>query len=584
MSAIKSRLVWKLSAVILAVLLLLSCTLVYTQIQNTKKASEEAIGDFSIHHVSAYAGTFDLEKYERFTENPQENDLYWSIRAELNRYREQIGAMYVYTVKIDDQKKPILLIDGQPKDSEAASPIGEVTDMPQNAIDLILKGESAKSSIIRNPEYGNYISSYAPLRDSAGNIIGAMGLDMDVSVYDSINRQIMGQSIPVFVLMGILALIVYALIVWYLSRSLRPLGIIVKGAEATARGDVAEARIILSGARIRSKDEIGRAYSAMTQMVDKLGVTLKDMVTDMELTAHNLVHSVNQFNSETNDMLNQNVKLEEAVTQLAQGAQQQRLGTEESAKSMGDINSAITRVSEASNDMTRTSGEALERAEEGQDSIRRLKHQVASIYDMTMQTSMTMDNLNERMNEIDPVLHLIADIAEQTKLLALNAAIEAARAGEHGSGFAVVAGEIRKLADTSAVSTQRITSLLQQIRQETAQIVERMREGSHGIRMGTELSSQAEALFNRTMERFVHVNSQIQEISAASEEVLASTEEVTASVEQISHISGVVAENTLLVQNMSALQLEAAKRIAETTELLKQRSASLEAVVSKFAL
>ncbi|OZB93672.1 methyl-accepting chemotaxis protein [Paenibacillus sp. XY044] len=584
MSALKNRLVWKLSIVILAILLLLSFTLVYTQIQNTRKASEEAIGNFSIHNVSAYAGKFDVEKYKNFTENTQENDLYWSIRGELNRYREQIGAMYVYTVKFNDQGKPILLIDGQPKGSETASPIGEVTDVPQNAIDLILKGESAKSDIIHNPEYGDYISSYAPLRDAAGNIIGALGLDMDVSVYDSINRQVMGQSIPVFVLMGILALIVYALIVWYISRSLRPLGIIVKGAEATARGDVAEAKIVLNGARIRSNDEIGRAYFAMTQMVEKLGVTLKEVTSDMESTAHNLVHSVNQFNSETSEMLHQNVNLEEAVTQLAQGAQQQRLGTEESAKSMSEIILAITRVSEASASMSRMSGEALERAEKGQDSIRQLKHQVESIYDMTTQTSITMDTLNERMNEIDPVLHLVADIAEQTKLLALNAAIEAARAGEDGSGFAVVAGEVRKLADTSAVSTQRITSLLQQIRQETAQIVVRMREGSDGIRMGTELSNQAEVLFNRTMERFVHVNSQIQEISAASEEVLASTEEVTASVEQISNISGVVAENTILVQSMSALQLKAAKRIAETTELLKRRSTSLEAAVTKFTL
>jgi methyl-accepting chemotaxis protein len=584
MSALRNRLVWKLSAVILAVLLLLSFTLVYMQIQNIGKASEEAIGNFSLHNVSAYAGKFDTEKYEEYTKNAQENDLYWSIREEMNRYREQIGALYVYTVKFDDQKNPIILIDGQPKGSESASPIGEVTDMPQYAIDLILKGESAKSSIIHNPEYGDYISSYAPLRDASGNVIGALGLDMDVSVYDAINRQIMGQSIPVFVLMGILALMVYVLIVWFLSRSLRPLGIIVKGAEATASGDVAEAKRILSDARIRSNDEIGRAYYAMAQMVEKLGVTLKEVVSDMESTAHNLVDSVNQFNSETSEMLDMNVKLEEAVTQLAQGAQQQRLGTEEGARSMNEINLAITRVSEASANMSILSGEAMEQAEQGQDSIRRLKHQVESIYDMTMQTSITMDTLNGRMNEIDPVLHLVADVAEQTKLLALNAAIEAARAGEQGSGFAVVAAEVRKLADTSAVSTQRITSLLKQIRQDTAQITKGMKEGSQGVGIGTELSSQAELLFNRTMERFVHVNSQIQEISAASEEVLASSEEVTVSMEQISDISGVVAENTLLVQNMSAFQLEAAKRIAETTELLKRRSASLEAAVSKFTL
>jgi len=580
----RSRLVSKLSAFILAILILLSGSLVYMQIANTKKASEEAIGNFSIHTAEAYAGQFDLGAYESFLQDVQESDLYWSIREEMNRYRAQIGAMYVYMVQIDENKQPLLLIDGQPRDSDAASPIGEVTDMPEQAIEAIISGRSAKSGIIRNPEYGNYISSYAPLRNGNEEIIGAIGIDTDVSVSETIYKDVIGKSTGLFVLMGVLTIAFFGLIVLFLSRALRPLGTIVRGAEAMARGDLAEAKAHLGAGRSSSNDEIGQAYSAMMKMIERLGVTLGEVMKDIALTARDLVHSTERFGSEAERMVALNVELEQAAAQLAEGASNQRIGAEQSARSMEDITTAIQRASDASGSVTGASGEALDSAEEGAGSIRSLKEQVLAMADVAMQTSQSVQVLNSHMSEIEPVLRSITDIADQTKLLALNASIEAARAGEHGAGFAIVAGEVRKLAEASAVSVGRITSLLYQIKQESGQIGERMQLGNEGMRLGSELSDRAETLFGRTMEQFGHVNGQIQEVSAVIEEVLASSEEVAASVEQISHISARTAESTESIERMSAHQLEAAKVIADTTEMLKERSARLEAAVAKFKL
>ncbi|QMV42680.1 methyl-accepting chemotaxis protein [Cohnella cholangitidis] len=584
MFGLRSRLVLKLSVTILAILIILSTTLIYMQVQNTKQASEEAIGKFSIHTAEAYAGQFDLKAYGTFLQDVQENDLYWNIREELNRYREQIGAVYVYTVQIDDKGQPIILIDGQPKGSDSASPIGEVTDMPKEAVEAIMKGQSAKSGVIENPEYGDYISSYAPLRNSAGEVIGALGIDTDVSVSKQIYKDVIQQSTPVFVVMGILVLVFFLLIVWFMSRALRPLGIIVHGAEAIARGDVAEAKRHMNAKQVASKDEIGQVYSAMTKMIERLGVTLGDVTQDMKATTHNLVQSTDQFSSEAEQLVSLNVKLEQSITELAEGAQHQRQGAEDSAKSMEEITLAIQRVAEASSEVSKASLEALEIADEGKNSIHRLREQVATMSDVASQTANSVQVLNSYMKEIEPVLLSITDVADQTKLLALNASIEAARAGEQGAGFAVVAGEVRKLAEASSVSAQHITSLLKQIHQESAHIGERMSVGSDEMVKGTELSGQAESLFNHTIDRFVIVNNGIQEISAGAEEVLAGSEEVAASVEQISQISVQAAENTASIQKMSVEQLEAAKRIADTTEQLKQRSEGLEAAVEKFKL
>jgi len=580
----RSRLVLKLSVSILAVLILLSSALLYIQIQSIKKASEEAIGNFSIHIAEAYAGQFHLQSYETYLGDVRENELYWSLREELNRYRLQIGALYVYTVKIDDKGQPVILIDGQPKESEAASPIGELTDMPKEAVEAVLQGESAKTGIIHNPEYGDYISAYAPLRNSNGTVVGALGIDTDASVSNTIYRELVQKNIPLFIFMGILTCMVFILIAWFISRALKPLRMIVNGAEAMARGNLAEAKSYLGTAHSSSKDEIGQAHSAMIGMIGRLGTLLEDVVRDVSLTAQSIIQSTNQFGSEADRMLTLNTQLEQSATAMADGARHQRVGAEDSANAMQEIAGAIQRVADASTSVSGASGGALETAEQGRDSIHFLRTQVEYISDVASQTTTSVQVLHACMQEIEPVLQAITSVSEQTKLLALNASIEAARAGEHGAGFAVVAGEVRKLAEASSVSVEQIASFLQQIRQESIQIGERMQKGSHEINKGTELAGKAEKLFGLTMDQFIVVNHQIQEISAAAEQILAGSEEVAASVEQISQISKRAEEDTASIHKMSVHQLEAAKRISDTNELLMKRSSGLEEAVAKFKL
>lgn len=584
MLRLQNRLAVKLSISILVLLVILSAALVYIQIRNTQKASNETIGSFSIHVAEAYAQTFDAKAYEQFLQDPQETDLYWSIRAEMNRFRSQIGAQYVYTVQFDDDKKPILLIDGQPKDSDAASPIGEVTDVPEASINALLRGESSKTDVIHNPEYGDYISSYAPLRDADGTIIGVLGIDTDVSVANTIYRDVLKNSIPLFVLMGSLTLLIFILISWFMSRSLRPLRLIVGGAEAIARGDLAEAKTKLLAGNVKSGDEIGQAYAAMNKMLERLGANLGDVLGNIAATTHDLVRSTGQFSSEVGQLVSLNRRLEQSIAELADGARHQRIAAEDSAKSMEEITHAIQRVSEASADVSGASGEALETVEHGRGSIGELKDQVGFMSHVVRQTTTSVQALNAYMLEIEPVLESIVGVADLTKLLALNASIEAARAGEHGAGFAVVAGEVRKLAEASAVSATHITSLLQQIRRESAQIGEWMSKESDEMAKSEELFARVESLFNHTADRFVIVNSQIQGITAAAQEISAGSEEVAASVEQISQISVTAADNAASIQTMSADQLEAAQRIADTSKQLESRTTGLEEAVSKFKL
>ena len=584
MFRIFSKLTVRLSLIILLIMTVLFSTFIYMQTESTKIASEQTIGSLNMKVAEAYATQFDVEGYEQFLQQPEETELYWKLREELNQFRLEIGALYVYTVQIDQNNIPLLLIDGQPQQSEVASPIGEVTDIPAAAIEQLWNGSSAKSDVIVNPEYGSYISSYAPIHNASGTLIGVLGIDTDVSVSTTIYEQLISNLTSTFIILGAITFIVFLIIALFLFRSLRRLGILVNGAQSIADGDIAKANQVLGTIRKHSKDEIGQVYEAMVKMSAKLGVMLGDVARDMKATTEQLVHSTNQFTVEADNLLHMNSNLAESASELALEAEQQHTGAEECASSMQEITSAITRVSDSSATVSGASHEALQSAEQGVSSIASMQEQVKQMSQLVQHTSSSVHLLNDYMSQIEPVLHAITSIADQTKLLALNASIEAARAGEHGKGFAVVANEVHKLAISASSSTSHAVELLSKIGEESARIGERMAEESKEIEISQTLSSQVKALFEQTASRFHVVNLHIEEISAATEELLASSQEVAASVEQISQISKTTAAHATSFQQMSLQQLEAVRTIASTTELLKNSSDRLDATVKQFKL
>lgn len=124
------------------------------------------------------------------------------------------------------------MIDGQPKNSDSASPINEVTDIPAEAVERLLNGEMASSPVIDNPQYGKYISTYAPVKDETGKFIGVLGIDTEATAVDHIADSVIEDSITYFIGFSELIVLATVVIVWFISRTLRPLRLIVSSAEA----------------------------------------------------------------------------------------------------------------------------------------------------------------------------------------------------------------------------------------------------------------------------------------------------------------------------------------------------------------
>lgn len=576
----RKRLVVRIVAVVTLVMLVIYTGSMLLQLANMKLAAQEAISSYNIQIAQSYVQQMDTAPYAEFAQEPKEDELFLKIRDELDDFRVSIGAMYVYFVKIDDQGTPLIMVDGM-KDADKASPINEVTDIPSDAVQRLLQGHTASSPIINNEEYGEYISSYAPILNQNGDMIGALGIDTAVSVIGSIEVDILKSSIPFYGLLLFITLAGIGVVLWFIVRGLRPLRPLKASVERMAQGELAEASRILTSYRPRSEDEIGTTYQAMTHMSGHLNKIVSDMVAGVSATTNMLAQSTKQFNQSTDEMVGMSQTVDQSVEQIRQGAHTQKQGASDSAHAMEEIAKGITDISESSMAVSDAATSALTTAQTGKLSMSRMKEQMQSISAVSDEVVALVHVLNNYSQEIGGALHTVNDFASQTKLLALNASIEAAHAGEHGRGFAVVAEEVRKLAEASSTSMQLISDLLLRIQQESQQIGSQMGVASKEIGQGVTITAEAELAFSHVVEAFQLVTSRIQEVSAAAEEISAGSEEAAASVNTISQISSGVSDHSDDIYRLMQEQKSLFQEVARASVLLEQQTNEMSEAVRK---
>jgi methyl-accepting chemotaxis protein len=266
-----------------------------------------------------------------------------------------------------------------------------------------------------------------------------------------------------------------------------------------------------------------------------------------------------------------------ASTEIAASSEEMSAGLKEQNTQITQISSAIEQMSSSVVEVARKSGEAANRAQEsgkaategGQvvaDTVTGMK----AISEAVTAGAQSVQELGRRGEQIGEIIKVINDIADQTNLLALNAAIEAARAGEHGRGFAVVADEVRKLADRTTKATEEIEQSIRAIQTETAGAVERMNTGTSEVQAGVAKASKA----GQSLESIVHtakdVATMIQSIAAAAEEQSAASEQVSRNIESI---NAVTRQTT-----------EGAGQAASAAADLSSKAERLRTIVSTFKL
>jgi len=234
------------------------------------------------------------------------------------------------------------------------------------------------------------------------------------------------------------------------------------------------------------------------------------------------------------------------------------------------MSSTVQQVSEHSQKASESSHSAAQAARQGGDVVEQTLSTMRSIAESSRTVAVRIGTLGKSSEEIGKIVAVINDLADQTNLLALNAAIEAARAGEQGRGFAVVADEVRKLAERTTKATQGIAAMIETIQTETRNAVQAIELGSRDVEVGVEKTTASGTALKEIIQMSEQVGDMISQIATAATEQSSATEQVNANVTQISN----------LTQGASSAAEETAKSCAE----LSTMAFDLQNLVNRFNL
>jgi methyl-accepting chemotaxis protein len=331
-------------------------------------------------------------------------------------------------------------------------------------------------------------------------------------------------------------------------------------------------KVIITGPINKTIDVIeGVAEGDLTRRID---VTSQDEIGEM-------AKHFNVLADRLHDAISRVARSSDAVSgaanRLDAAAEQMAAGIEEAALQVNSVATASEEMSKTSSEIAqncvtaaRNSEKASGTAISGRDIIQSTITAMNRITKEVKESAETIKGLGTRSDQIGRIVGLINDVADQTNLLALNAAIEAARAGEHGRGFAVVADEVKKLAEQTSHATKEIGSTIHAMQAETKRAVASMEAGVNEVGLGSGEAAKSGQALGDILHRIDEVTAEINQIAVASEEETATTNEIASSIQQISAV----------MQQTAARIQENAGASAELAGLSKE----LQSMVGQFRL
>jgi methyl-accepting chemotaxis protein len=414
-----------------------------------------------------------------------------------------------------------------------------------------------------------YQTAYQPITDRNGEIIGIWYVGVPAAPYDTAIHKFRNNLIAIaiiFILLGCAAALFLGYTVW------APLNYIRESVSKVSEGDLTEK------IKDENQDEVGKLVGMINLMVEKISELIgktRQMCNTVKESSNQLLQRADLGMTMMNEMTAQAVEMGRTASYQSEITNKTRMVINEMSTALQQLAGNTQQVSASSITATST-------AVEGEQQIQKAINQINTINSTVNSTALVVQGLGAKSQEIGGIVDVITQIAEQTNLLALNAAIEAARAGEQGRGFAVVADEVRKLAEDSGEAAKRIAELIGVVQNEAQKAVEAMREGTTEVAAGMKAIAEAGDYFARIEQAIKTVNDQIQEMSAASEEIAAS---VDSTLQSMAETVAAAEQNAKAAKNMGQMaekQMSEVKMINDAAERLNQLVLELEQTLDFF--
>ncbi len=284
----------------------------------------------------------------------------------------------------------------------------------------------------------------------------------------------------------------------------------------------------------------------------------------IEITNNNaeaIQNMVKSLTEETTSINTANSNIEQisiTINNIAKDSHEQKAASEKVSSAVNEISKAIDTANSIVTNIVKSSNESINIAKQGENSVMKTVEQMQVIENTIQEFALKIEEMLKQSRQIEEIIQTIESIADQTNLLALNAAIEAARAGEHGRGFAVVADEVRILAEKSAEATKQTSNIISKVQQNISSANSSIKTIVDKVNFGTELANQSGKAIQKLMQSYLTMNKQIDNMVNANNTIYEIMRSLVDSTEKIS---------TVIEQNMSATE-ESSHSIQHTVEMI----------------
>lgn len=431
---------------------------------------------------------------------------------------------------VEEEKNSILIL--RPKYKEAVEKLGklletqEEKDLFNRFKEVVKSGAEVNNKIIELVNDGKkqeaqilYLNETRQNTKLLVETTNALIKNQEKQLEEKVSKllSVSKKLLLVIIIVGVVSIIIGIFMSIKITRSIKaPVEKAAEQLELMSQGDFT---FSISENAIKRGDELGVIARAM----DALNTNLKKVFNEIISSVHSLTSSATQLSSIAEEM-------SRTAESSSNRANSVATSSEEMSQTVVDIAKNTANIADSAK-------KAVDTAQQGNMIVERSVSEVKEIDETVNESARFVKSLGERSAHIGEIVSVINDIADQTNLLALNAAIEAARAGEQGRGFAVVADEVRKLAERTAQATSEIEDMIKAIQNEVTKAVEIMDTATVKVQSGVTLTAQAGDALKAIVKSSDELQLMVQQIASATEEMSATSEEISKEIVDIANAS-----------------------------------------------